>query len=306
MFLGKLNPCSFSMRSIFPTLLKSPQNSSALLRFLSVGSAFGSQTLNPKPSTSDSICSSCTSRLMKNSPISGDVGIRTDTSTGERYRDPSSNPKVSQLREVIGSADATDAWEKSWEEGIVPWDLGKPTPIVTHLVQAQSLPKGRVLVPGCGTGYDVVALAGPERYVVGLDISDTAIKKAKESSASSPNKEYFSFLVADFFNWNPPEPFNLIFDYTFFCAFEPALRSAWAKKVSEILKPEGELITLVYVITDQKEGPPFNNDVSDYEEVLKPLGFKQISVEDNELAVKPRKGTEKLVRWKRSRYQSNL
>ena len=31
-------------------------------------------------------------------------------------------------------------------------------------------------------------------------------------SASSPNKEYFSFLVADFFNWNPSEPFNLIFD----------------------------------------------------------------------------------------------
>lgn len=84
-----------------------------------------------------------------------------------------------------------------------------------------------------------------------------------------------------------------------------------------------------------------------YEEVLNPLGFKQISIEDNELAVKPRKvdppslcheiliilvlsnsgfvnmffrppyhvsvksilflqGREKLVRWKRSRSQSNL
>lgn len=99
----------FSMRSIFPTLLKSPQNSSALQRFSSVGSGFGSPTLNPKPSTPDSIFGICTStsRLMKNSPISGDVRMRTGTSTGEQYRDPSSNPKVSQLREVIGSADPT-------------------------------------------------------------------------------------------------------------------------------------------------------------------------------------------------------
>ena len=29
-------------------------------------------------------------------------------------------------------------------------------------------------------GYDVVAIAGPERYVVGLDISETAIEKAQE------------------------------------------------------------------------------------------------------------------------------
>ena len=29
-------------------------------------------------------------------------------------------------------------------------------------------------------GYDVVTIACPERFVVGLDISDSAIKKAKE------------------------------------------------------------------------------------------------------------------------------
>nr|POF25811.1 putative thiol methyltransferase 1 [Quercus suber] len=37
------------------------------------------------------------------------------------------------------------------------------------------------LVPGCGHGYDVAAIACPERYVVGLDISDIAIKKAMET-----------------------------------------------------------------------------------------------------------------------------
>ncbi|TVU12554.1 hypothetical protein EJB05_46205, partial [Eragrostis curvula] len=63
-----------------------------------------------------------------------------------------------------------DGWEKSWEVGVTPWDLGKPTPVIEHLVRSGTLPKGRALVPGCGMGYDVVALASPERYVVGLDI----------------------------------------------------------------------------------------------------------------------------------------
>jgi hypothetical protein len=39
-----------------------------------------------------------------------------------------------------------------------------------HLVSAQQ-------------GYDVVALASPERFVVGLDVSDIAVKRAKEVCA---------------------------------------------------------------------------------------------------------------------------
>ncbi|OMO89153.1 TPMT family [Corchorus olitorius] len=112
-----------------------------------------------------------------------------------------------------------------------------------------SLPMGRVLVPGCGTGYDVVAMACPGRHVVGLDISEEAIKKAKQMSSSSPNGDYFTFLTADFFTWHPTDLFDLIFDYTFFCAVEPHLRSAWAQQIQKFLKPDGELITLMFPVS---------------------------------------------------------
>ncbi|KAM0931763.1 hypothetical protein ACQ4PT_000069 [Festuca glaucescens] len=96
-------------------------------------------------------------------------------------RDPSGNPTVGRLRELFkGGGDAADGWEKSWESGITPWDFGKPTPIIQHLVKSGTLPKGRALVPGCGMGYDVVALASPERFVVGLEISNIATEKAKQ------------------------------------------------------------------------------------------------------------------------------
>ncbi|KAL2455528.1 putative thiol methyltransferase 1 [Forsythia ovata] len=145
-----------------------------------------------------------------------------------------------------------DGWDKCWEQGLTPWDLGQHTPVLVHLCNSGALPKGRTLIPGCGSGYDVMAIACSERYVVGVDISDIAIKKAKELSSGSPNAEHFTFLKTDFFTWHPAELFDLIFDYTFFCAIEPDLRSIWASKIREFLKPDGELITLIYPIDNHE------------------------------------------------------
>ncbi|KAK0608802.1 hypothetical protein LWI29_036285 [Acer saccharum] len=165
----------------------------------------------------------------------------------------------------------------------------------------------KALVPACGTGYDAVAMASPERHIVGLEISDIAIEKAKEFSSSLPNANYVTFLKADFFTWCPTELFDLIFDYTFFCAIEPDMRLAWAQKIRDILKPNGELITLMFPISDHIGGPPYKVSVSDYKEVLHPVGFRPISIVDNELAVGPRRGREKLGRWKRSQlYNDHL
>ncbi|KAJ3678123.1 hypothetical protein LUZ60_001926 [Juncus effusus] len=218
------------------------------------------------------------------------------TGTSKPCCDKSSDPQLGKMMTCADSSDI-NGWEKCWEEGTTPWDLGQVTPLVANLIQSETVPIGRVLVPGCGA-Y-IMALAGPDRYVVGLDISETGIKKAKEWSCSSLNKEYFAFLVGDFFNWKSEEAFDLIFDYTFFCAIDPSLRSDWAKRIDELLKLDGELITLIFVISGQEEGPPYDNNLADYEEVLNPLGFKAISIEDNELSVEQRKESEKLVRWKR-------
>jgi len=34
----------------------------------------------------------------------------------------------------------------------------------------------------------------------------------------------------------------------FFCAFEPSMRPAWAKRIADLLKQDGELITLMYLV----------------------------------------------------------
>lgn len=205
----------------------------------------------------------------------------------------------SRMQELVNDK-PMDEWDKCWEERVTPWDLGQVTPIVSHLVEQQGLiPQGRVLVPGCGAGYDVLALASPNRYVTGIDISEKALKRAQELASSAPNPKYCEFVKADFFTWSPVETFDLIFDYMFFVAIEPSMRSSWGKRVAELLKHDGELITLMFPISDHEGGPPYAVSIPRYEEVLHPLGFEAISIENNEIAVGRRKGKEMLGRWKR-------
>ncbi|KAL6223681.1 hypothetical protein ACLB2K_002540 [Fragaria x ananassa] len=214
--------------------------------------------------------------------------------------------KKRELQQLLHRDSTGGGWDKCWEQGVTPWDLGRPTPVIAHLHNSGGLPKGRALVPGCGTGYDVVEIACPDCHVTGLDISHNAINKALQLFSSLPNAMHFTFLKVDFFTWHPTDLFDLIFDYTFFCAIEPDMRPAWAQKMADILKPDGELITLMFPIDDHVGGPPYKVSVSDYEEVLHPMGFKAISILDNDLAVKPRKGREKLGRWKRSASRSSF
>ncbi|KAI3882596.1 hypothetical protein MKW92_051848 [Papaver armeniacum] len=90
-----------------------------------------------------------------------------------------SSSKVEKMQGLLDE-DSTGGWDKCWEQGLTPWDLGQPTPVLLQLLDKETLPKGRVLVPGCGAGYDVIAIANPERYVVGLELSENAVKRARE------------------------------------------------------------------------------------------------------------------------------
>jgi len=50
----------------------------------------------------------------------------------------------------------------------------------------------------------------------------------------------------------------------FFCAIEPEMRPAWGKSMHELLKPDGELITLMYPVIISyfcRENVPYTNSM---------------------------------------------
>eukprot|EP00249_Psilotum_nudum_P002371 c15375_g1_i1 orf=147-785(+) len=193
----------------------------------------------------------------------------------------------------------TGSWEQCWSQGVTPWDLGDVTPIIAYLVSKNRLPVGKALVPGCGLGRDVVALANPDRHVTGLDISDTAIELARQMASTGPSARWVEFISTDFFTYSPSVQFNLIFDYTFFCALGPSLWPKWGEKMAELLALDGELITIIYPVDGHEGGPPYAVSLELYEKVLHPWGIRNTFFEENTLSPSRRKGREFIARWRK-------
>jgi ubiquinone/menaquinone biosynthesis C-methylase UbiE len=161
--------------------------------------------------------------------------------------------------------------------------MTKISPLLAKLIEENKIPKGRALVPGCGRGYDVTALATKDRYVLGLDISETAVKAARERRDALPeeacqHKPNADFQTTSFFELDASsedKKFDFVYDYTFLCALDPSVRPQWAQKMAELVKREGELLTLVFPIRPPDEkGPPFAVSLELYRELLEPVGFR--------------------------------
>lgn len=207
--------------------------------------------------------------------------------------------EVSRICEITGTLPREKAWEQLWKEGVIPLDAQGVTPIIAQLLKEKKIPEGRALVPGCGLGYDVVAMGSPTRSVIGLDISKTALQQAELFAEKSPNAKFVEFVNADFLSFTPPFKFDVVFDYTFFCSLEPNLRQQWAEKMVDVLALNGELITFMFPLDDHEGGPPYSVSLEAYKKVLSPLGFHMTSCNSDVPSLEARKGMEKLARWQR-------
>ncbi len=225
-------------------------------------------------------------------------------------------------------------WEQRWQAQQTPWDASNSSPIFLQFLQHEAkqlfvkntsqYKQFYGLVPGCGSGWDVFNMANYfgallretssqqsiKTKFVGLDISETALLHVRQDLLPQrvPEKEFQQlchFEGADFFQYEFEPKYDLIFDYTFFCALHPELRAKWAQTMSQLLSKEREgiLATIIYPLKKQQDahtGPPFIVSLAEYQKVLLPLGFELISVKDtHELTSHPaRQGNEMFALWK--------
>ena len=177
-------------------------------------------------------------------------------------------------------------WDKAWQMGLTPWDLkGTVVPALKQTVEEKEIitPSNfhNVLIPGCGSGYECLYMKEKGfSSVTGLDLSSTAINRARQLAATKQSSVCFE--VADFFTYQGNKPYDFIFDYLFFSALEPSIRHKWAKSMSNLLLPKrGILATLIFPLKEpnhSQDGPPFPVSLDDYKEQLHPAGFEIIQI----------------------------
>ena len=161
-------------------------------------------------------------------------------------------------------------WEANYQKNETPWDKGAPSPGLVDFLAGEPL-RGRVLVPGCGFGHDVRALAAGADEVLGIDIAPSAVKGAR----TFPSVGGESYELADLFAL-PPRlrgSFDWVWEHTCFCAIEPGMRAAYVEAVAGALRPGGHLLAVFYLDPGPghpDDGPPFGVSLAELDALFVP------------------------------------
>ena len=143
-----------------------------------------------------------------------------------------------------------DFWDTRFRGGVTPWDAaGVPPRLIDWLDGKKTSLK--VLIPGCGSGYEVRAFAEAGHDVLAIDFSDAALEAARVQLGKLASR----VRKADFFSLEEG-PFDVVYERAFLCALPRRMWPQWAEQVAELVRPGGELAGFFY-FDDNEKGPPF-------------------------------------------------
>ena len=122
----------------------------------------------------------------------------------------------------------TQFWVKRWEREKQPWDLGHVPPDLTKFLMRTGISPARVLIPGCGSGYEVRAFHEAGYEVEAIDFSAPAVAHAREVLGPLGDRiVHGNFFKHDF----GAKRFGLIYERGFLCSFAP---EHWAEYVGRM------------------------------------------------------------------------
>src|SRR6185436_20129430 len=147
-------------------------------------------------------------------------------------------------------------WDKRFIEGNTPWDRGAANPQLGIWLATKALKPCRIVVPGCGSGYEVAA----------LDYSPEAIARTRQLLDEENLKA--TLVEADALAWQPAKPFDTIYEQTCLCALYPDQWRDYADQLHRWLAPSGRLFALFAqfprpgAADGAIEGPPYHCDIN--------------------------------------------
>ena len=144
-----------------------------------------------------------------------------------------------------------DFWESRYRDQVTPWDAGK-VPLALQQYRATMQPGARILIPGCGSAHEACYLAENGFDVLAIDFSPAAVELAQK------NLVCFGDIVrlADFFNFDPGQAFDVIYERAFLCALPRKIWIDYPQRCAQLLKPGG-VIAGFFFFADTPKGPPF-------------------------------------------------
>ena len=185
-------------------------------------------------------------------------------------------------------------WEEIYQHGRAGWDLGGPTPALSRLLASGEIAPGRLIVLGAGRGHDAREFARHGFTVTAVDFAAHAVLGMRNLADPQAPIE---IVQADIFTL-PAElnhTFDVVLEYTCFCAINPARRGEYADLVARLIKPGGAYAALLFPLDQHAGGPPFAVSVDEALELFGERGFQLRRRETPPDSVPQRRGLEELL-----------
>lgn len=186
-----------------------------------------------------------------------------------------------------------DYWNQCYIDGQTGWDIGYASPPIKEYINQLKNKKLKILIPGCGNAHEgeyLMKQGFTNTYLI--DISPKVIEDFKQRFPNFPKEQ---IICGDFFEHQ--DQYDLIFEQTFFCALPPKLREAYAKKMSELLYPQGLLVGVLFTYPLTEQGPPFGGSIDEYQNLFK-KHFTKVKITPCHNSIKPRLGNEVFIQIK--------
>ena len=157
-------------------------------------------------------------------------------------------------------------WDQRFQSGETPWDRGDANPQLAVWLASGALRPCRIVVPGCGSGHEVVALAAAGFDVTGIDYAPEAIGRTRQRLDAANLKA--ELVEADALAWQPDRVFDAAYEQTCLCALYPDQWRDYADQLRRRVAPGGTLYALFVQLLRPGsadgaiEGPPYHCDIN--------------------------------------------
>ena len=190
-------------------------------------------------------------------------------------------------------------WDERFDKQFTPWDRGgAPAELRAFAAQAPKplTTAGQppaVLLPGCGSAWELALMLEAGWDATAIDFSPAAVARAKTLAGQWAER----IVQADFFDYTPPRPLDLVYEQAFLCALP---RKRWpdvARRWEQLLL-SGGLLAGYFFFDDAPKGPPFGITRERLDELLAP-GFDCIVDEAVNDSISVFAGRERWMVWRR-------
>ncbi|MGJ7916009.1 methyltransferase domain-containing protein [Massilia sp. LXY-6] len=183
-------------------------------------------------------------------------------------------------------------WDERFDKQFTPWDRGGAPAELRDFV-AQAPRPLTALAPGCGSAWELALMLDAGWDATAIDFSASAVARAKTLAGKWADR----IVQADFFEYTPPRPLDLVYEQAFLCALPRARWPEVARRWEQLLR-SGGLLAGYFYFDNAPKGPPFGIARERLDELLTP-GFDCIVDEAVSDSIPVFAGKERWMVWRR-------